>query len=96
MRKPPIHIFATIRDETKMAYLISLGVGLGVGLLYSLLRVQSPAPPIIALIGLLGMVIGEHAIPTIKSQFAETKAPVEQVYVSKPVRDHDVIKPPKN
>jgi XapX domain-containing protein len=78
-----------------MAYLISLGVGLGVGLLYSLLRVQSPAPPIIALIGLLGMVIGEHAIPTIKSQLAAMKPPVEQVYVSAPAPDHQDIKPPK-
>lgn len=42
-------------------YLISLAVGLGVGLLYSVLGVRSPAPPGIALLGLLGMLIGEHA-----------------------------------
>jgi len=40
--------------------LLSLLVGLGVGVLYGLLRVKSPAPPIIALLGLLGMVLGEH------------------------------------
>jgi XapX domain-containing protein len=40
--------------------LISLAVGLFVGLLYGLIRVKSPAPPIIALLGLLGMVIGEQ------------------------------------
>lgn len=39
---------------------LSLVVGLGVGVLYGLLRVKSPAPPIIALLGLLGMVLGEH------------------------------------
>jgi len=39
---------------------ISFVVGLGVGVLYGLLRVKSPAPPIIALLGLLGMVIGEQ------------------------------------
>ena len=30
------------------------------GVLYGLLRVKSPAPPIVALLGLLGMVIGEQ------------------------------------
>jgi len=45
--------------DTKGLFL-SLVVGLGVGVLYGLLRVKSPAPPIIALLGLLGMVLGEH------------------------------------
>ena len=52
-----------------MGYIISLSVGFGVGLLYWLLKVQSPAPPLIALAGLLGMVLGEHAIPVVKAQF---------------------------
>jgi XapX domain-containing protein len=39
---------------------ISFIVGLGVGVLYGLLRVKSPAPPIVALLGLLGMVLGEQ------------------------------------
>jgi XapX domain-containing protein len=40
--------------------LISFGVGAFVGLLYGVIKVKSPAPPIIALLGLLGMVIGEQ------------------------------------
>lgn len=40
--------------------LLSFVVGLGVGILYGLIRVKSPAPPIIALVGLLGMVLGEQ------------------------------------
>jgi XapX domain-containing protein len=40
--------------------LISFVVALGVGILYGLIRVKSPAPPIVALLGLLGMVIGEQ------------------------------------
>jgi XapX domain-containing protein len=40
--------------------LISFAVGLGVGALYGLIKVKSPAPPIIALLGLLGMVLGEQ------------------------------------
>lgn len=46
-----------------MNYLISLGVGLGVGLLYGALDVRSPAPPTIALVGLLGMLVGEQLWP---------------------------------
>jgi XapX domain-containing protein len=42
------------------ASLISFAVGLGVGMIYGLIRVKSPAPPIIALLGLLGMVLGEQ------------------------------------
>lgn len=49
-----------------MLYVISLGAGFVVGLLYWLVRVQSPAPPLIALAGLLGIVMGEHAIPVMK------------------------------
>jgi len=43
----------------KMLFL-SFVVGLGVGVLYGLIRVKSPAPPIVALLGLLGMVLGEQ------------------------------------
>ncbi|AOE88344.1 XapX domain-containing protein [Ralstonia nicotianae] len=44
-------------------YLISLSVGILVGIIYALLHVRSPAPPTVALIGLLGMLIGEQIVP---------------------------------
>lgn len=44
-------------------YLISLAVGILVGIIYAVLHVRSPAPPIVALIGLLGMLIGEQLVP---------------------------------
>ena len=44
------------------AMLISFAVGLMVGIAYALLRVKSPAPPLVALAGLLGMVWGEQLI----------------------------------
>ncbi len=44
-------------------YLLSLGAGLLVGVIYSLLNVRSPAPPVVALVGLLGILIGEQIIP---------------------------------
>jgi XapX domain-containing protein len=47
-------------------YLLSLGAGLLVGVLYALMGVRSPAPPAIALLGLMGMLIGEQAVPIVK------------------------------
>ena len=41
-------------------YLLSLGAGLLVGIVYSLLNVRSPAPPMVALVGLFGILIGEQ------------------------------------
>ena len=47
-------------------YLLSLGAGLVVGIVYSLLNVRSPAPPVVALVGLLGILVGEQIIPLAK------------------------------
>lgn len=47
-------------------YLVSLGAGVLVGVIYGLLKVRSPAPPAIALVGLLGILIGEQVVPTVK------------------------------
>jgi len=47
-------------------YLLSLGAGLLVGVVYSLLNVRSPAPPAIALLGLMGILLGEQALPVAK------------------------------
>lgn len=44
-------------------YLLSLGAGLLVGVVYSLLGVRSPAPPLVALVGLLGILVGEQVVP---------------------------------
>ena len=44
-------------------YLVSLGAGLLVGIVYSLLNVRSPAPPVVALVGLFGILLGEQIIP---------------------------------
>ena len=44
-------------------YALSLGAGLLVGIIYSLLSVRSPAPPLVALVGLLGILVGEQVIP---------------------------------
>jgi XapX domain-containing protein len=49
-----------------LPYALSAGVGLAVGVAYALLGVRSPAPPIIALLGLLGMLMGETAVNWVK------------------------------
>lgn len=48
------------------AYILSLGAGLIVGIVYSLMGVRSPAPPVIALVGLAGILLGEQLIPVAK------------------------------
>jgi XapX domain-containing protein len=47
-------------------YLMSLGAGLLVGVIYAWIDVRSPAPPIVALIGLLGILVGEQIPPLVK------------------------------
>jgi XapX domain-containing protein len=44
-------------------YLISFAAGLLVGGIYSAMGVRSPAPPIVALLGLLGMLFGAQVVP---------------------------------
>jgi XapX domain-containing protein len=46
-------------------YVISLAAGILVGIIYGLLNVRSPAPPAIALIGLLGILLGEQVVPMV-------------------------------
>ena len=63
---PPVHaVMADMR-----IYLLSLGAGLLVGGVYSLLNVRSPAPPVVALVGLLGILIGEQLIPVGKEMLS--------------------------
>jgi XapX domain-containing protein len=48
------------------AYGVSLALGVLVGVIYALFNVRSPAPPIIALVGLLGILAGEQLPPLVK------------------------------
>jgi XapX domain-containing protein len=53
-----------------LGYLLSLLMGLAVGVVYGLVQVRSPAPPLIALVGLLGMVLGEQALDLARLNFS--------------------------
>jgi XapX domain-containing protein len=45
-----------------------------VGVLYALLRFRSPAPPLIALVGLLGMLAGEQLVGLVRARLATPAA----------------------
>jgi XapX domain-containing protein len=44
-------------------YLLPLGARILVGVICNFQQVRSPAPPLVALVGLLGILVGEQAIP---------------------------------
>ncbi|MEO0679161.1 MAG: DUF1427 family protein [Pseudomonadota bacterium] len=56
------------------AYAVSLGIGLLVGVIYAVLNTRSPAPPVIALLGLLGMLLGETAASWAKNRMTAKDA----------------------
>ena len=54
------------------ACLLSFLFGCAVGVLYAFCRVRSPAPPLVVLAGLLGMVLGENGYTLLKICFGNT------------------------
>lgn len=67
-------------------YLMSLAAGLLVGVLYAVLGVRSPAPPVVALVGLLGILIGEQVVPIAKRLL--TRQPVSVSWLSSECAPH--------
>ena len=66
------------------AYILSLFAGLLVGLFYSLAHIRSPAPPVIALVGLLGILVGEQLIPLARNIWLKEPLLVSWVHHVKP------------
>ena len=66
-------------------YILSLGAGLLVGIVYSLLNVRSPAPPVVALVGLLGILLGEQVPPLVRQWLAPKEQQVSWL--------HEQVKP---
>ncbi|SYX84177.1 XapX domain-containing protein [Paenibacillus alvei] len=48
---------------------LALATGITIGVVFPLLRIPSPAPPFLGLVGLLGMFIGQRLVPWIKLWF---------------------------
>jgi XapX domain-containing protein len=67
-------------------YLLSVAVGLGVGVIYGLVSVRSPAPPIIALLGLLGMLAGEAGVQWLKGHASILQSVLHEKSFATPVR----------
>jgi XapX domain-containing protein len=66
-------------------YLAAAGVGLLVGIVYALFNVRSPAPPVVALVGLLAILVGEQIPPLLRQ--------VLKVGVTHPSWLHDQVRP---
>ena len=47
-------------------YLLSIALGILVGVIYNLADVRSPAPPAVALVGLFGMLAGEQGLAMLR------------------------------
>lgn len=75
-------------------YLISMAAGLLIGFIYGLLNVRSPAPPIVALLGLLGILLGEQVVPIAKRLVAGE--PIAQVWFKAACSTHLLGKLPAN
>lgn len=58
------------------AYGLSLLAGILIGFVYSVLGVMSPAPPVIALLGLLGILAGEQIFPIARRLLSGTRLSV--------------------
>ncbi len=65
---------------------MALGAGVLVGIIYALLNVRSPAPPIVALVGLLGILLGEQIVPIAKRLLAGE--PVSRAWLSSDCGPH--------
>jgi XapX domain-containing protein len=51
------------------AVLLAFGTGLAVGVVFSLVKLPSYAPPLLGLIGLSGMFVGQRLWPFLASRF---------------------------
>nr|WP_082664891.1 DUF1427 family protein [Burkholderia ambifaria] len=85
-----------MRHAPHETYLLSPGAGLLVGLIYSLLGIRSPAPPAIALVGLLGILVGEQALPYVKQHVhvspAATVSSTSPANGASKTQDHESIR----
>jgi len=51
-------------------YVVALFAGIVVGIFYGCIGVRSPAPPVVALVGLVGILLGEQVVPLSKRLLA--------------------------
>lgn len=73
----PRHILGKLAERTETRtmkpYIYSFLAGVLAGVVYYVIGVQSPAPPAIALMGLLGILAGEQILPLVRSMLSGLK-----------------------
>ncbi|SEN17807.1 XapX domain-containing protein [Duganella sp. CF517] len=70
-------------------YIVSIATGLLVGIIYGFLNVRSPAPPVIALVGLLGILLGEQVPPLLRQLWQPPHAQAKQAsWIEDHVKPH--------
>jgi XapX domain-containing protein len=69
-------------------YLVSLALGLLVGVIYAVFQVRSPAPPVIALVGLLGILLGEQIPPLVRQMARPEAASTSTSWLHHQVKPH--------
>jgi XapX domain-containing protein len=88
-RAPPRLGGVFIAESVMKIYLVSLGAGLLVGLIYGFLNVRSPAPPVIALVGLLGILAGEQLPPLLRQWWQGGQGDAQKVsWIEQHVKPH--------
>jgi XapX domain-containing protein len=60
-------------------YVTALSAGVLVGIFYGCIGVRSPAPPVVALVGLFGILMGEQVVPLAKRLWAGHRVDVTWV-----------------
>ena len=60
-------------------YAVALSAGILVGIFYGCIGVRSPAPPMVALVGLFGILLGEQVVPVTKRLLAGHRVDVSWV-----------------
>ena len=60
-------------------YVVALSAGVVVGIFYGCIGVRSPAPPLVALVGLVGILLGEQVVPLSKRLLAGHRVDVTWV-----------------
>jgi XapX domain-containing protein len=73
-------------EQIMKPYVLALAVGLLVGVIYGLLHVRSPAPPVVALVGLLGILLGEQVVPLARRLLSDQ--PVTAAWASQQCGQH--------
>ena len=57
---------------TIVAVTLAFFTGLAVGMVFSLVKLPSPAPPFLGLIGLIGMFLGQRLLPLLAHLFVRS------------------------